>query len=897
MKELSKTYEPHDVEDKWIKVWLDKNLFAPKVSSSAQSFSMVIPPPNVTGSLHMGHALNNTVQDILVRYHRMKGDNTLWVVGTDHAGIATQNVVERQLKEEGKTRDDLGREKFIERVWKWKEKSGGTIVNQLKRLGASCDFANERFTMDEGLSAAVKKVFVQLYNEKLIYRGYRLINWCPRCHTALSDLEVEHETKKGKLWHIKYPMGSNSPQPSLMLGGGEKFLIVATTRPETLFGDVAVAVNPDDERYQSLVGTKVKLPLTDREIPVIADSYVSQDFGSGVVKITPAHDFNDYAVGERHHLDRINIFNESAQLNEHVPEAYCGLDRFKARDKVVEDLKAQELLVQEEDYQNSVGHCYRCRTVVEPYLSNQWFVKASILAKPAIEAVKTKKTQFVPEHWEKTYFNWMENIQDWCVSRQIWWGHQIPAWYCGDKNCSPIVSEISPKECPTCHSTKLTQETDVLDTWFSSALWPFSTLGWPDQTEKLKTFYPTSTLVTAFDIIFFWVARMMMMGLHFMKEVPFKTVHIHALVRDPLGQKMSKSKGNVIDPLILMEKYGTDAFRFTLAAFAAQGRDIKLDEARVEGYRNFCNKIWNATRFAMMNAAPFINDERDFASVNPTLDDLNKWILYRLNFVVQEAAQKIEAYEFNMAAHALYKFFWNEFCDAYVEYTKEIYKSDHEALKKETAQTTYYVLDTAMRLLHPFMPFITEEIWQVLAERVLADGTQKSIVVQGYPLPQDLASYHKAALGIDLVSELLAAIRSTRQELGISLTEEISIEVRLEKSSFDMIDSFSSRLSRLAKVKAVFSGDVTLSQISKPSVLTRTQSGWVIFPHLDAARLDKAKDLQQKRLKKTEGEIMGLEKQVADPNFPLDLKKEKQTLLKELQMRKTDIQTAINYLT
>lgn len=900
MTELSKTYEPHDVEDHWIQKWQEQNLFAPStLKAENNSFSVVIPPPNVTGSLHMGHALNNTIQDILVRYHRMKGDDTVWVVGTDHAGIATQNVVERQLKEEGKTRDDLGREKFIERVWEWKAKSGGTILNQLKRLGASCDYASERFTMDEGLSAAVKKVFVQLYQEGLIYRGLRLINWCPRCHTALSDLEVEHENKKGKIWEIKY---------------GD--LIVATTRPETLFGDTAVAVHPEDERYKNFIGKKVKLPLCDREIDIIADDMVDREFGSGVVKITPAHDFNDFAVGKRHHLSEINIFTESATLNENVPEKYRGLDRFKAREKVLEDLTAQDLLVSEKDHENAIGHCYRCRTVVEPYLSHQWYVKATTLALPAIEAVKSGKTRFVPQHWEKTYFNWMENIQDWCISRQIWWGHQIPAWFCENETCPPIVAEVAPESCPSCHSKNLRQETDVLDTWFSSALWPFSTFGWPQNTDQLKKFYPTSTLVTAFDIIFFWVARMMMMGIHFMKEVPFKDVHIHALVRDPMGQKMSKSKGNVIDPLILMEKYGTDAFRFTLAAFAAQGRDIKLDEARVEGYRNFCNKIWNATRFAMMTAAPFIKSEVDFVDMNlnssPTTlqktdetldssaqaaikDPLNQWIIYRLNFAIQEASEKIEAYEFNMAAAALYKFFWTEFCDIYVEYSKEIYRTEgqgQEEIKTETARTTYYVLDVAMRLMHPFMPFITEQIWQDLIDR-----QGRSIVRSAYPQAKDLSAFKKAAEGIDLVSELLTAIRSTRQEIGIPLSEKVKVQLYLDKKSFELMSGFETRLQRLAKVDTVLFNDVSLQDVPRPSVLTKIQSGWVVFGDQDQGRIAKALDLQTKRLKQAEKDIASLSKQVDDPHFPAELKREKQILLAEATHQKNSIQKAMEYIT
>ena len=605
----------------------------------------------------MGHALNNTLQDILCRWKRMQGYNVLWMPGTDHAGIATQNVVERQLTAEGKDRHDLGREAFIERVWKWKAESGGQIIGQLKRLGASCDWQRERFTMDEGLSKAVRTVFVRLYEEGLIYRDNRLINWCPRCHTALSDIEVEHEDHQGHLWHIRYPI----------IGEPGKFVVVATTRPETMLGDTAVAVHPEDERYQGLIGKTVLLPLINREIPVVADEYVEREFGTGVVKITPAHDFNDFEVGMRHGLERINVLDESGIINT-AGHQYEGLDRLAARAKIVDDLEAAGLLEKIDDHAMSVGGCYRCKTVVEPYLSLQWYVKVAPLAERAQDAVKSGKTRIVPKQWENTYFDWMENIRDWCISRQIWWGHRIPAWFCC--HCDGItVSMETPTICSTCGSEELHQETDVLDTWFSSALWPFSTMGWPEQTAELKTFYPTACLVTGFDILFFWVARMMMMGLHFMGEVPFTDVYIHALVRDAQGHKMSKSKGNVIDPLTVIDQYGTDAFRFTLTAFAAQGRDIKLAEERIAGYRNFCNKVWNAARFTLMNLEGFIPDGLSLDSMKLSQGD--KWVLHRLNETIRTVDETLTDYRYNESAMALYQFTWSEFCDWYLELSKQ----------------------------------------------------------------------------------------------------------------------------------------------------------------------------------------------------------------------------------
>jgi valyl-tRNA synthetase len=755
-KELAKVYEPTAVERKWYETWEQECYFRANPDSGKPSYSIVIPPPNVTGALHMGHALNNTLQDILCRWKRMNGYEVLWMPGTDHAGIATQNVVERQLAGEGTSRHELGREAFIERVWKWKAESGGQIIGQLKRLGASCDWGRERFTMDEGLSRAVREVFVRLYEEGLIYRDNRLINWCPRCHTALSDIEVEHEDKAGNLWHIRYPV----------VGEPGRFVVVATTRPETMLGDTAVAVHPEDERYADLVGKKVLLPLVNREIPVVADGYVDREFGTGVVKITPAHDFNDFEVGRRHNLDLLNVFDESAVVNS-AGHQYEGMERFAARKRVVEDLEALGLLEKIDDHAHAVGGCYRCKTVVEPYLSLQWYVKVGPLAERALAAVKDGRTRIVPQQWENTYYDWMENIKDWCISRQIWWGHRIPAWYC-DHCGETTVAKIDPTVCAACGSDEIRQETDVLDTWFSSALWPFSTMGWPDRTPELAAFYPTSCLVTGFDILFFWVARMMMMGLHFMNEVPFSDVYIHALVRDAQGQKMSKSKGNVIDPLVVIDQYGTDAFRFTLAAFAAQGRDIKLAEERIAGYRNFVNKIWNASRFALMNLEGFEPDTVDPATLD--LSNADRWILHRLNSAAAETAEALEAYRFNDAAGTLYRFTWSEFCDWYIELAKDdLYRGDDA--RKETARyVLWLVLENLLRLLHPFMPFITEEIWQTLPGARPAP----SIMVAGYPRSVPERDFPDGAAEMELVMEVIRGIRNIRGEMDVAPSREIA---------------------------------------------------------------------------------------------------------------------------
>jgi valyl-tRNA synthetase len=747
---LDKTYDPKRVEDRWYRVWEEQGYFRVSLSHPGEPYAIVIPPPNVTGSLHIGHAFNNTIQDILIRWRRMQGRNTLWVPGMDHAGIATQNVVERQLAAEGLSREQLGREKFVERVWAWKAQSGGTIIRQLKRLGASCDWSRERFTLDEGLSKAVREVFVRLYEERLIYRGERLINWCPRCLTALSDIEVEHEDVASTLYHIRYPLAED---PSMAL-------VVATTRPETMLGDTAVAVHPEDPRYSHLIGKKVRLPLTSREIPIIGDPIlVDREFGTGVVKVTPAHDFRDFEAGLRHGLPRLVILDQRAQLDpagldaaQVDPSLVPMLRRLpvaQARATVLEALKAQNLLVKTERHHMALGRCYRCKTIVEPLLSPQWFVKVKPLAEPAIKAVEDGRIRIIPATWVNNYLGWMREIKDWCISRQIWWGHRIPAWYCLSCNqmamtetvvssssektytfmasATPIVARQAPRQCPVCQGNQFVQDPDVLDTWFSSALWPFSTLGWPEETRELTMFYPTSTLVTGLDILFFWVARMIMMGLKFMGDVPFRDVYVHALVRDAEGQKMSKSKGNVVDPMDIMDRYGSDALRFTLASLASPGRDLKLAEERIAGYRNFANKIWNAARFILMNldgprdAVP--PQDRSFA---------DRWILSRLNRTIREVNAALEQYRFDLAAARLYHFIWHEYCDWYLEMVKPVltHAAGQGLNPLEAAgirQTLVESFETIQRLLHPFMPFLSEEIWQALPHQ------GDSIMIQRYP--------------------------------------------------------------------------------------------------------------------------------------------------------------------
>jgi valyl-tRNA synthetase len=870
---LEKGYDPQNVEQRWYRYWEKERLFAADESDrNKKNYSIVIPPPNVTGVLHMGHALNNTLQDILCRYRRSKGDNVLWMPGTDHAGIATQNVVEKKLAAEGKDRHQLGRDKFIEAVWAWRKEYGSAIINQLKRLGASCDWERERFTMDEGLSRAVRQVFVTLYHEGLIYRGDYIINWCHRCHTALADLEVEHEEHHGHLYHIRYPSKD-----------GKKGLVVATTRPETMLGDTAVAVNPEDERYREIEFDEVMLPLMNRNIPVIRDKYVDTAFGTGALKITPAHDPNDFEIGLRHGLPAVKVIGDDGMM---TPEAgrFQGLDRFACREAVVEALEKEGLLLRIEPYHHSVGHCYRCRTVVEPNLSRQWFVRTKPLAERAIDAVKSGRTQIVPGMWLKTYFDWMDNIKDWCISRQIWWGHQIPAWTCaGCENI--IVDSKAPKTCPACGGQDLVQETDVLDTWFSSALWPFSTMGWPDRTELLQKFYPTSVLVTGFDILFFWVARMMMMGIHFMKDVPFKDVYVHALVRDEAGKKMSKSTGNVIDPLSVIDEYGTDAFRFTLAAFAAQGRDVKMSEKRVEGYRHFVNKLWNAARFSLMHL------DRPFNGIAPEALNLpDRWILSRLGRVVHSVEEALDAYRFNDAAGALYKFVWHEFCDWYLEAVKPVlYAEENETDRLSTLSVLYRVLHDTLILLHPFMPFVTEEIWHKLP------GTQGSIMRA--PFPSSAVDFKisrantQAESQMDSIIGVITAIRNIRGEMNIPPAQSLAAAVQsVDKEKRSTLKAYENLILSLARLKSL--------SVSEPgekpkSSATAVLDGASIFVSLEGIiDFSKEADRLEKEMKKISSELAGVAKKLNNEDFlgkapghVVEKVKEKHGLLFEKQQK------------
>ena len=839
---IAKTYDPVEVEKKWYKYWEENGLFVAEASSKKNPYCIVIPPPNVTGTLHMGHALNNTLQDILCRFKKMKGYNVLWQPGTDHAGIATQNVVEKDLSSKGTDRYSVGREKFIELVWEWKNKYGGIIINQLKRLGCSCDWSRERFTMDEGLSRAVKEVFVRLYDEGLIYRGDYIINWCPRCHTALADIEVEHTEMDSYLYHIRYPFEKK-----------DGHLIVATTRPETLLGDAAVAVNPKDDRYEELSGEKVLLPILKKPIPIIFDKYVDMEFGTGALKITPAHDINDFEIGNTHGLERIKVIDDNGKMNE-LAGPYNGIDRFECREKIVDDLKQAGLLIKIEPYRNSIGHCYRCRTMIEPILSKQWFVKIGPLAEKASQAVRDGKTRIYPANWEGVYFEWMDNIRDWCVSRQIWWGHRIPAWYC--KECGEIhVSKKEPINCKSCQGSNFRQETDVLDTWFSSALWPFSTLGWPDSTDELKTFYPTSTLVTGFDILFFWVARMMMMGIHFMGDIPFKDVYIHALVRDVEGKKMSKSKGNVIDPLEVMDQFGTDAFRFTLAALAAQGRDIKLSEERITGYRHFVNKIWNASRFVLMNQdGQRNNDKKDRIY---TLSD--RWILTRLGQVSGGVAQALDDYRFNDAATLSYQFVWHEFCDWYLEMAKQNLYGTDKALKESTREIVQEVLMAALKLLHPFMPFVTEEIWEKLPE------SEGSIMTAEFPEPSDFLKDENALNEMDLLVGIITGIRNIRGEMNIPPSKKVDIVIDVAEKDADVLHKNIEHIQNLAKAENIsISSGINKPEGSATAVFEQNQIHVLLKGLLD---FEEEKKRIRKEIKKIEKDLEVSNKKLSNKAF------------------------------
>lgn len=846
-QELAKVYDPHAVEDKWYEFWTERNYFSPDSSESTETYTIVIPPPNVTGSLHMGHALNNTLQDISVRFKRMQGFKVLWLPGTDHAGIATQNVVEKMLAAEGSSREAIGREAFLEKVWEWKVKYGTTIIDQLKKLGSSCDWSRERFTMDDRYSQAVKKVFVDMFNDGLIYKDRYIINWCPRCTTALSDIEVEHEDVHGKLWHILYP-----------LKDGSGHIRVATTRPETMLGDVAVAVNPKDERYSDLIGKIVLLPLVDREVPIIADDFVDPEFGSGAVKVTPGHDPNDFEMGRRHNLPKINIFTDRASLNDEVPEKYRGHDRYKARKLVVDDLEDIGLLEKIEEHPHSVGHCYRCKTVIEPYLSMQWFVKMRTLADAAVGAVKRGDIKFLPSQWEKTYFDWMDNIRDWCISRQIWWGHQIPVWYCED--CDHYQAAMEPiKVCPNCRSTNLRQDEDVLDTWFSSQLWPFATLGWPEDTEDLRNFYPTSVLITAHDIIFFWVARMIMAGLYCMKQPPFDTVYIHTLIRDIYGKKMSKSFGNVIDPLVMIEQYGTDALRYTLANLALPGRDIFLSEEKIEFNRNFANKIWNASRFVLMNV-----QDMPGGSVLPDKSKLNifdRWILNELNRAIRNITAELEGYSYAKASRLLYDLIWSEFCDWYIEVTKpRLYQTEDPADKATAQQVLVHVLGSILRLLHPVMPFITEEIYQKLPAHA------ESIMQASWPKPVEAFDDQQAEEEVEVLKDLTVIVRQIRSFMRIAPSVKLDIYVfSREGSRIELVLKNQEYLRKLATI-----GEICVLETKSEvhNMAYGVQKGLEVFVPLQGiVDIDAERSRIEKDLKKFSAEFETIHRKLSNDDF------------------------------
>jgi len=839
-KELAKTYNPSEVEDRIYSQWVDKGYFHAEIDKNKKPFTIVIPPPNVTGQLHMGHALDETLQDILIRYKRMQGYSTLWVPGTDHAGIATQIKVEEELRvNEGLTRYDLGREKFLERVWQWKEKYGSRIINQLKKIGSSCDWDRERFTMDEGCSKAVKEVFVNLYNKGLIYQGSRIINWCPHCITALSDAEVEHAEQPGNFWHIKYSVKDS-----------DEYVVIATTRPETLFGDTAVAVNPEDERYASLVGKTLILPLVGREIPVIADEYVDKEFGTGCVKITPAHDPNDFEVGLRHNLEQIKVMNDDATMNSYAGK-YEGMDRYECRKQMIEDLREMGLLLKIEDHSHNVGQCYRCGTTVEPIISKQWFVKMEPLAKPAIDAVKNDETQFIPEHFEKIYFHWLENIRDWCISRQLWWGHRIPAFYCDDCN-EMIVTKEDGAICPKC-GKPMRQDPDTLDTWFSSALWPFSTLGWPDKTEEMEYFYPTSVLVTGYDIIPFWVMRMMFSGLEHTGQVPFDKVFIHGLVRDSQGRKMSKSLGNGIDPLEIVSEYGADALRFTLATGNSPGNDMRFHLERVEASRNFANKIWNASRFLMMNLS--IDEIKLPDASELKLED--KWILSAYNNLVREVTENLNNFELGIAVSKLYDFIWDNYCDWYIELVKpRLYEKDGA---DKTAQSVLsYVLIGSLKLLHPFMPFITEEIFSGLPTG------EESIMISKWPEFDPALCYDEEEKRMHIIMDAIRSVRNIRAQMNVVPSRKAKlIIVAQDASVFEGTAAFFEKLASASETVVTDCADSV-----DDNAVNVVVEGATIYIPLDEL-VDRAKEIErlEKELKTLEGEIKRVEGKLGNAGF------------------------------
>ncbi len=832
-KELAKAYEPHEVEDRIYQFWVENGYFHAEPDPKKKPYTIVIPPPNITGQLHMGHALDETLQDILIRWRRMQGYSALWLPGTDHASIATEAKIVEAMKAEGLTKEDLGREGFLKRAWEWKEKYGGTIVSQLKKLGSSCDWDRERFTLDEGCSKAVREVFVRLYEKGLIYRGERIINWCPHCKTSISDAEVEYAEKDGNFWHLRYP-----------LTDGSGYIQLATTRPETMLGDTAVAVHPDDERYKDMIGKTVTLPLVGREIPIVADTYVDMEFGTGVVKITPAHDPNDFEVGQRHNLPIINVMDESGVINENGGE-YCGLDRMDARKKIVKALEEQGYLVKIEPHKHNVGTCYRCGTVVEPRVSMQWFVKMEPLAKPAIDAVRNGDTKFVPERFDKIYFNWMENIRDWCISRQLWWGHRIPAWYC---DCGEtVVSREAPTACPHCGGTHLHQDEDTLDTWFSSALWPFSTLGWPDNTEDLKYFYPTSTLVTGYDIIFFWVARMIFSGIEHMGETPFKTVFIHGIVRDEQGRKMSKSLGNGIDPLKVIDEYGADALRFMLATGNSPGNDMRYSVEKVASSRNFANKIWNAARFILMNL-----EGHDVKGILPeTLTTEDKWIISGFNRVAKEITENLEKFELGIAVQKIYDYLWDDFCDWYIEIAKIRMNGDDPVTAQNAREVLVWVMTGTLKLLHPFMPFITEEIWQTLPH----EG--EALMISQWPEYDEALNFPQAEAEMKRLMDVIRGIRNRRSEMNVPPSRKAKVFIATEEQQ-TFVDG-TAIVQRLAYANEVTVGS-SFDMDGAVTIVTDDATVYIPMDELvdkkaEIARLTKEMEAAKKQLAQCTGKL------------------------------------------
>jgi len=849
MKEMSKTYNPKDIEDQIYSYWMAQHCFAAPNPPKADTYCIVIPPPNVTGALHMGHALNNTIQDILTRWKRMSGYATLWQPGTDHAGIATQNVVERELLEtEGKKRQDIGRNALIDRIWQWRETYGDRILNQLQCIGSSCDWSRTRFTLDDGLSKAVRECFVSLYDQNLIYRGKYIVNWCPRCLTALADDEVDHVDEQSHLWHINYP-----------LSDGSGYITVATTRPETLLGDTAVAVNPTDTRYTHLIGKTIDLPETNRKIPIVADDFVDMSFGTGAVKVTPAHDPNDFAIGERHHLEKLCIMNENATMNANAGSDYEGLDRLSCRKKLVEKLESQSLLIKVDEHSHSVGHCYRCKTTIEPYLSDQWFVKMKPLAEKAIQATTDNKVTFHPNRWNNFYLQWLENVRDWCISRQIWWGHRIPVWYCQNKDthCPPIVMRDDPTSCPHCNHAIITQDEDVLDTWFSSALWPFSTLGWPEHTDMLSHYYPTNTLVTDRGIIYFWVARMVMMGLNLMNDVPFTDVYINGTILDDQGRKMSKSLGNGIDPIDIIERYGADAMRFSLMLLSTDGQDLKLSESKFEMGRNFCNKLWNASRFAMHNLDNYTHQQPNLS----TLSIADHWVLDRFNQVVEDVTSAFTQYRFSVAAQSLYHFIWNEFCDWYLEASKPHFRDDSNPSSRLAAQYTLYtVLDGILKLAHPVMPFITEAIWQSLH-----NNTDHSIMKESFPVKQDLCDIEKATQFMN-AKDIISAIRNIRGENNVKPSQKINAILKTTThNESELIAGARSYIENLAKLS-------TLNIDSHPDIPKHVASAQigtceVHIPYEGLIDIHAEKARLEKEIQKTTKDIEIISRKLSNESF------------------------------